>query len=113
MLVCSPELYQRLGPVREDADRSATLLRSSDEPWELWNSKGKGCDWKEHGSAFDDSVTVQTAAEQGQGLALTRWCLAAADIKLGRLRAGECADRALPRSYYFVCPESYLAMPKM
>ena len=114
VLVCSPELYQRLGPVRDDADLERyTLLRSSDEPWELWNLKGMGCDWKEHGSAFDDSVTVQTAAEQGQGLALTRWCLAAADIKLGRLALASAQIVPCPRSYYFVCPESYLAMPKM
>ncbi len=114
VLVASPELYARLGPVRTDADLERyTLLRSSDEPWELWNRPGGDCDWKEHGSAFDDSVTVLTAAEQGQGLALTRWYLAAGDIKVGRLALASPLAVPCPRSYYFVCPESYLAMPKM
>ena len=39
--------------------------------------RGVERDCKEHGTAYDDSVAVLTAAEQGQGLALTRWCLAA------------------------------------
>jgi LysR family glycine cleavage system transcriptional activator len=103
VLVCSPELYRRLGPVRSNAD----------EPWQLWNRPDVGRDWKEHGSAFDDSVTVLNAAEQGQGLALTRWCLATGDIKLGRLALASTVAVPCPRSYYFVCPEPYLAMPKM
>ena len=114
VLVCSPELYRRLGPVHTSSDlQRYTLLRSSDEPWQLWNEPGVECDWKEHGSAFDDSVTVLTAAEQGQGLALTRWCLAAGDIRIGRLALASPTAVPCPRSYYFVCPESYLALPKL
>ena len=114
VLVCSPDLYRRLGPVQGSADlKRYELLRSSDEPWQLWNRPGVERDWKEHGTAFDDSVTVLTAAEQGQGLALTRWCLAAGDIKLGRLVLASPVVVPCPRSYYFVCPEPYLAMPKL
>ena len=114
VLVCSPDLYRRLGPVRSNEDlKHYSLLRSSDEPWQLWNRPGVERDWKEHGTAFDDSVTVLNAAEQGQGLALTRWCLATGDIKLGRLALASSVALPCPRSYYFVCPESYLAMPKM
>ena len=114
VLVCSPELYRRLGPVHGNDDlKRYPLLRSSDEPWQLWNRPDIERDWKEHGTAFDDSVTILTAAEQGQGLALTRWCLAAGDIKLGRLALASPVAVPCPRSYYFVCPESYLAMPKL
>jgi LysR family transcriptional regulator, glycine cleavage system transcriptional activator len=114
VLVCSPELYQRFGPVREAADlKRYPLLRSSDEPWQLWNRPTADRDWKEHGTAFDDSVTVLTAAEQGQGLGLTRWCLAAGDISLGRLVLASTTVLPCPRAYYFVCPEAYLAMPKL
>ncbi len=114
VLVCSPDLYRRLGPVTNNEDlKRYPLLRSSDEPWQLWNRPGMERDWKEHGTAFDDSVTVLNAAEQGQGLALTRWCLATGDIKLGRLALASTVAVPCPRSYYFVCPESYLAMPKM
>jgi LysR family glycine cleavage system transcriptional activator len=114
VLVSSPDLYKRHGPVRDGSDlKRYPLLRSSDEPWQLWNRPGAERDWKEHGTAYDDSVAVLTAAEQGQGLALTRWCLAAGDIRLGRLALVSTAALPCPRSYYFVCPESYLAMPKL
>ena len=39
--------------------------------------------------------------------------MAAADIKLGRLTLASEIIVPCPRSYYFVCPESYLAMPKL
>jgi LysR family glycine cleavage system transcriptional activator len=114
VVVCSPDLYRKHGPVRSSSDlKRYSLLHTSDEPWALWNKPGVERDWKEHGSAFDDSVAVLTAAEQGQGLALTRWCLAAGDIKLGRLTLASEIIVPCPRSYYFVCPESYLAMPKL
>ena len=114
VMVCSAEMYRRLGPVQSSQDlKRYPLLRSSDEPWQLWNRQGMEHDWKEHGTAFDDSVAILTAAEQGQGLALTRWCLAAADIQLGRLVLASPVALPCPRSYYFVCPESYIAMPKM
>lgn len=114
VLVSSPELFKRHGPVRDGADlKRYPLLRSSDEPWQIWNRPDAERDWREHGTAYDDSVAVLTAAEQGQGLALTRWCLAAGDIKLGRLALVSTTPLPCPRSYYFVCPESYLAMPKL
>ena len=114
VLVCTPDMYQRLGPVRNNSDlKRYPLLRSSDEPWLLWNRPDVERDWKEHGTAFDDSVTVLTAAEQGQGLALTRWCLAAGDIKLQRLVQASPIALRCPRSYFFVCPKPCLAMPKV
>jgi LysR family glycine cleavage system transcriptional activator len=114
VVVCSPDLYRKHGPVSSSSDlKRYSLLHTSDEPWALWNKPGVERDWKEHGSAFDDSVAVLAAAEQGQGLALTRWCLAAGDIKLGRLALASEIIVPCPRSYYFVCPESYLAMPKL
>ena len=114
VLVCTPDMYKRLGPVHDHGDlKRYALLRSSDEPWQLWTRPDAERDWKEHGTAFDDSVTVLTAAEQGQGLALTRWCLAAGDIKLGRLVQASPLAVKCPRDYYFVGPETYLAMPKL
>jgi LysR family glycine cleavage system transcriptional activator len=56
---------------------------------------------------------VLAAAEQGQGLALTRWALAAQDIENGRLVRASAQVLTCPRSYYFVCPESYLELPKV
>jgi LysR family transcriptional regulator, glycine cleavage system transcriptional activator len=112
--VCSPELLARLGPVRTPADlKRYPLLRSSDESWSLWRRPGAESDWREKGAAFDDSLTVLAAAEQGQGLALTRWALAAQDLGNGRLVRASEQVLPCPRAYYFVCPESYVELPKV
>jgi LysR family glycine cleavage system transcriptional activator len=112
--VCTPELLARHGAVRTLADlRRYPLLRSSDESWSMWRHPGAEADWRERGTAFDDSLTVLAAAEQGQGLALTRWAIAARDIDSGRLVRASEQLLPCPRSYYFVCPESYLALPKL
>jgi LysR family transcriptional regulator, glycine cleavage system transcriptional activator len=112
--VCSRELLARYGPLRTPADlRRYPLLRSSDESWSMWRHPGAEADWREQGTAFDDSLTVLAAAEQGQGLALTRWALAQADIASGRIVRASDSVVPCPRAYYFVCPESYLALPKL
>ncbi|MBV8342349.1 MAG: LysR family transcriptional regulator [Gammaproteobacteria bacterium] len=112
--VCSRELLARYGPVRTPADlKRYPLLRSPDEPWSAWYHPGSQADWQERGTAFDDSLTVLAAAEQGHGLALSRWTLVAQGLANGTIvRASELILRC-PRSYYFVCPESYLALPKV
>ncbi|MBS0365642.1 MAG: hypothetical protein JSR67_07455 [Proteobacteria bacterium] len=53
------------------------------------------------------------AAEQGQGLALTRWSLVQQDIASGRIVRASEQLLPCPRAYYFVCPEGYLALPKI
>ena len=112
--VCSPELLARHGPVRTQADlKRYPLLRSSDESWSIWRHPGVETDWRERGAAFDDSLTVLAAAEQGQGLALTRWAIAAQDLANGRLARASVQVLPCPRAYYFVCPESYLELPKI
>ncbi|HKD54392.1 MAG TPA: transcriptional regulator GcvA [Steroidobacteraceae bacterium] len=112
--VCSPTLFARHGLLRSPSDlKRYPLLRSSDESWSMWRAQAADADWRERGTAFDDSLTVLAAAEQGQGLALTRWSLAAQDLANGRIvRASEDVV-ACPLSYYFVCPEGYLALPKV
>jgi LysR family glycine cleavage system transcriptional activator len=114
LLVCSPEMLARHGPVRTPADlKRYPLLRSADESWSIWRRPGTEIDWRERGAAFDDSLTVLAAAEQGQGLALTRWALAAQDLAIGRIARASAQVLPCPRSYYFVCPESYLELPKL
>ena len=112
--VCSPDLLARHGPVRTPGDlKRYPLLRSSDESWSMWRHPEAESDWRERGTAFDDSLTVLAAAEQGQGLALTRWALAAQDLDNGRLVRASAQVLPCPRAYYFVCPESYLELPKV
>ena len=89
------------------------LLRSADESWSFWSEPSDQRDWVEHGGAFDDSLTVLAAAEQGQGLALTRWSIAARDLESGRVVLASSRVVPCPRAYYFVCPETYLQLPKV
>jgi len=117
--VCSPQVLAKWGELSPDVDaKKLPLLHSGDEPWRYWTgpqrkSAAGNQDWKESGSLYDDSLAVLAAAEQGQGYALTRWALAAHDLQLGRIVRASSLAVPCPRSYYFVCPESYLAMPKV
>jgi LysR family transcriptional regulator, glycine cleavage system transcriptional activator len=58
-------------------------------------------------------LTVLAGAEQGQGLALTRWSLVAHDLAAGRIMQASERVVPCPRAYYFVCPEMYVTMPKV
>lgn len=117
--VCSPDVLAKWGELKPHVEaKKLPLLHSADEPWRFWTEPLRKSadgiqDWKEAGSLYDDSLTVLAAAEQGQGYALTRWALAARDLELGRIVRASPFAAPCPRSYYFVCPESYLAMPKV
>ena len=53
------------------------------------------------------------AAEQGEGIALTRWSLVARDIRAGRLvRAVDTVVKA-DWSHWFVAPPHYFELPKV
>jgi LysR family glycine cleavage system transcriptional activator len=114
--VCTPKLFRRYGPLGGPGDTgNYPLLHSSSEPWNIWltgNDEGKDL-WPATGMAFDDSVAVVHAAEQGQGLALVRWSLAADEIANGRVVLAHPHALRFARSYYFVCPEPYLTLPKV
>jgi len=112
--VCTRELFEKHGPLRDAADlKRFPLLHSSDEDWSIWAEPGSTAVWQERGTAFDDSLTVLAGAEQGIGLALTRWSLAAHDLATGRIVRASERVVPCPRSYYFVCPEMYVTMPKV
>jgi len=114
--VCTPELLKRHGRLRGPGDTGDyPLVHSSSEPWQIWltgNDEDRDL-WPMTGTAFDDSVAVVHAAEQGQGLALVRWSLAAHQIAEGRVVLAHPQALRFARSYYFVCPEPYLALPKV
>ena len=112
--VCTPALLAKHGPLREAADlQRFPLLHSSDEEWSLWAEPGSAAGWQERGTAFDDSLTVLAGAEQGIGLALTRWSLAEEALASGRIVRASERVVPCPRAYYFVCPEMYVTMPKV
>ncbi len=115
--VCTPELLKRHGRLSGPGDTgSYPLVHSSSEPWDIWLT---GIDEDKDiwpvttGTAFDNSVAVVHAARQGLGLALARWSLAADDIAKGHVVLAHPQALRFTRSYYFVCPESYLTLPKV
>jgi LysR family glycine cleavage system transcriptional activator len=113
--VCAKSLLDKHGSIgtRDDL-RGLPLLHSLSEPWNEWpDIKAASENWGTGGSSFDDSVTVVRAAAAGQGFALVRWSLAYQDIQDGRLVLASSRIITAPRSYYFVCPPSYVAMEKV
>jgi LysR family glycine cleavage system transcriptional activator len=113
--VCSKAVLAKHGPIRTRDDlKRIPLLHSLSEPWNVWpDIKLASEDWGTGRSSFDDSVTVVRAAETGQGFALVRWSLAYEQIHDGRLVLASTSVVKAPRSYYFVCPPSYISMEKI
>jgi LysR family glycine cleavage system transcriptional activator len=113
--VCTPKLLARHGPVSTAADlKKYRLLHSTSEPWRAW-SDGPTLDieWAPTGASFDDSVATIRAAEAGQGLVLARWSLVEQEIETGQLAVASRRIVTTHRAYYFVCPPSYLTLPKV
>jgi LysR family transcriptional regulator, glycine cleavage system transcriptional activator len=112
--VATPELLKRHGKLTRDVELDAyPMLDSTDDPWTIWLKRGEEAAWRSRAPAIDDSAGLIAAAEEGLGFALARWSLAARAIQKGTLRLA--SDETLPYAwaYYFVCPEPYLALPKV
>ncbi len=114
--VCSPRLLDGPNPLRAPADLARhTLLHDEDHgSWRMWLAAA-GVDGVDptHGTVFTDSGMLVQAAVEGQGVALARSALAAADLAAGRLV--KPFDVTLPASfaYYVVCPEASAERPKV
>jgi LysR family glycine cleavage system transcriptional activator len=110
--IAAPDVLAKYGPLCRDSDlTNYPVLQAKDEGWARWLDGGKHP--AEAGPSIDDSVSVQMAAERGQGYALARWSLVADDIALGRLvLAGDVAV-SFGLGYWLVSPESYANLPKL
>jgi LysR family glycine cleavage system transcriptional activator len=98
--VCSPDLLAEIGPIRlwgEWFEFEATGDRDEQRRWPLMN----------------DSLSILGAAEQGHGIALTRWSLVAADLDAGRLVRPIPVVVKMDWAYYFVAPPHYFDIPKV
>ena len=112
--VCAPALYERHGPVENEADLARyRLLHSSTEPWSVWLSGKPNDRWPEAGLGFDDSTAIVRSAEAGAGLALARWSLVADEVRSGRLVIASRQRTPYGRRYYFVCPPRALTVRKV
>jgi len=112
--IASPALLARHGAVPRGEDlQNFPLLGSTDEPLQAWMEKGGEANWLARAPIIDDSAGVIAAAEEGIGFALARWSLVQRSLEQGRVVLA--GDTLLPFrfSYFFVCPEPYLVMPKV
>ncbi len=114
--VCSPRLLEGPHRLRTPADlRRHTLLHDDMRiDWRLW-LLAAGVDGVDasRGPSFTDSSMVIQAAVGGQGVALGRSALAAADLAAERLV--KPFDISLPAAmaYYVVCPVATAGHPKI
>jgi LysR family transcriptional regulator, glycine cleavage system transcriptional activator len=112
--VAHPELLKRYGSIERDTDlEKLPLLDSEEQPWRLWRRADPRREWRARAPSIDDSAGLLAAAEEGLGFALMSWTLVARAVRQGTLKLA--GKDVLPdeSAYYFVCPESYLAMPKV
>jgi LysR family glycine cleavage system transcriptional activator len=112
--VCSPRLIRELGPIRSVEDlQKHDLLFVESEVWDAWfrvlGEHGRESRWP----LLNDSLSILMAAEQGQGIALSRWSLVARDIAAGRLVRPVDTVVKTDWSYYFVAPAHYYDLPKV
>ena len=112
--VCGPGYLEEHGPIDSTADlQKHRLLYVESEIWDAWfrdigvHSEGQRL------PRFNDALSVLLAAEQGQGIALSRWSLVARDMKLGRLVSPVARRVRTDWSYFFVAPDHFWDMPKV
>lgn len=112
--VCSPRLIRDIGPIESIEDlQKHDLLFVESEVWDAWfrvlGERGRDSRWP----LLNDSLSILMAAEQGQGIALSRWSLVARDIAAGRLVRPIDTVVKTDWSYYFVAPPHYFDLPKV
>ena len=112
--VCSPTLLKKIGPIKTTADlQKHNLLYVESEIWDVWFRDVGLSTGAQRLPRLNDALSILLAAEQDEGIALSRWSLVARDITHGRL------VQPVPRlvqtewSYYFVAPEHFFDMPKV
>lgn len=112
--VCSPELLREIGPVETIQDlQGHDLFFVEGAVWDAWfrvlGESGRDSRWP----LLNDSLSILMAAEQGQGIALSRWSLVVRDIEAGRLVRPIDTVVKTDWSYYFASPPHYYNLPKV
>jgi LysR family glycine cleavage system transcriptional activator len=112
--VCSRRLLRKIGPVGSVEElQQFDLLFAPSDVWDPWFREFGESSRDSRWSLLNDSLSILMAAEQGEGIALSRWSLVARDIRAGRLvRPIDTAVKA-DWSHYFVAPPHYFDLPKV
>ena len=112
--VCSRRLLKKTGPIHSMAElQKHDLLFAPSEVWDPWFREFGETSRSSRWSLLNDSISILMAAEQGEGIALTRWSLASREIEARRLiRPIDTVVKA-DWSHYFVAPPQYFDLPKV
>ncbi len=112
--VASPDLIKQFGMIERGTNLGKfPLLESGDEPWSVWSQTDEEAAWLSRAPSIEDSGGLLAAAEEGLGYALARWTLVTRSLHKGTLRLAGKGALSYGSAYYFVCPKSFLALPKV
>ena len=114
--VCSPNLETEDHPIRAPADlaRHTLLHDEGHDGWRTWLlAAGLPDIDPTRGPIFTDSSNLVQAAVEGQGVALARGALAAADLAAERLTRPFALSLHAAYAYYIVCPKATAETPKV
>ena len=112
--VCSRRLLKKIGPINSMEDlQEHDLLFAPSDVWDPWFREFGESNRDSRWTLLNDSISILMAAEQGEGIALTRWSLASREIEARRLvRPIDTVIKA-DWSHYFVAPPHYFDLPKV
>ena len=114
--ICSPAILRKHGSlsgVDSSELRKLPLLHGTEIDWASWCAGDAEPLTSLRGAFMDDSAALLTATVEGVGFGILRWTLAAGELQAGRVVLA--CNQVMPyrNAYYFVCPEAYLALPKV
>ena len=112
--VASPAVVEKHGSLPGTGDLAQYPLLHGDElDWANWSTGDTRSMSALRGAFIDDSASLLSAVLEGLGFGLLRWTLVAAELDAGRVVLA--SKHIVPHrfSYYFVCPETYAAFPKV
>lgn len=112
--VCSRRLLKKIGPIQSiEALQKQDLLFAPSKVWDPWFREFGESSRDSRWNLLNDSISILMAAEQGEGIALTRWSLASRELEARRLvRPIDTVVKA-DWSHYFVAPPHYFDLPKV
>ncbi|MBM3557805.1 MAG: LysR family transcriptional regulator, partial [Alphaproteobacteria bacterium] len=120
--VCSPKLLKGRKRLDKPERLADFVLLHDDSPdenqivptWPMWfRAAGVKTVEAMRGPRFTQSSLVIEAAAAARGVALAKAALAEADLAEGRLVRPFAGGTKIDFAYWFVCPKSKLALPKV
>jgi len=112
--VCNSRLIEEIGPIPSvEVLQQHDLLFAPSDVWDPWFREFGESSRDSRWTLLNDSLSILMAAEQGEGIALSRWTLVSRDIDAGRLMRPIKTVVKADWSHYFVAPPHYFDLPKV